>query len=559
MRNVHHPPGRKSILLPLLLIVAGMLLAFSKPLFSLVSKARLDAQIIPAAVVMPSIYKVYANEEALHGKYSLFKMILTNNSNNTANNVEVSFEIPGYVNSTVIQKFNKILPGQSVVVNCYPNFPEKIVEKTTASKEKVNISIKGSNVKEDEHSFAVQFKGRNEFVYSFIPSDEILTAEESFDNKNLLSCLVTPEDPIIKYLTQKIQEKVLKGETASVENKEQEGVRVMLGIYEATLRSHMVYSGTSGVPEKIGDVNTITQSIRLPREVMTGKTGLCIELSLLYASIMMCAGMDPIIYLVPGHAYPGFRMNGRYYAIESTGIGGEGMGGRSTAQQAYETGMKSLDKFIQNVQAGNPGYMILDVREAIKEGALAMELKDDTYLRQKIDEIAQSFDGYSPKNVRTEVTTNQRTTNDGGGNAGGNTGLPSGYKAYNGVVYFGYPSSWQSLPRQSYWMPQLVTAMANNAMSVYVEVYNFPGYSNGTQVIQAIQRAVSNNGAYLQYQSSGQTNGYWIFNGTTTGSVTVNWVAAFRSTGNGIGGIAIGALDGVNAEGTAQKILGTLR
>jgi hypothetical protein len=61
----------------------------------------------------------------------------------------------------------------------------------------------------------------------------------------LLSCLVTPEDPIIKYLTQKIQEKLLKGETASVENKVNEATRVLWGIYEATLRAHMVYSGTS--------------------------------------------------------------------------------------------------------------------------------------------------------------------------------------------------------------------------------------------------------------------------------------------------------------------------
>jgi len=34
------------------------------------------------------------------------------------------------------------------------------------------------------------------------------------------------------------------------------------------------------------------------------------------------------IYLIPGHGLPGFKMNGKYYAIESTGIGGEGMGGR---------------------------------------------------------------------------------------------------------------------------------------------------------------------------------------------------------------------------------------
>src|SRR5699024_6657224 len=147
-----------------------------------------------------------------------------------------------------------------------------------------------------------------------------------------------------------------------------EGVRFLNGIYQATLVSHMVYSGTSGVPAKIDDVSSIIQSIRLPREVITGKTGLCIELSILYASILMDAGLDPIIYLIPGHAYPGFKMNGNYYAIESTSIGGEGIGGRSSAEEAFQTGMKNLNEFFQRASAGDDRYMIVDVRESINKG-----------------------------------------------------------------------------------------------------------------------------------------------------------------------------------------------
>ncbi len=570
--------GKKSIILPVILLVAGILLAFTKPILALISPVTLDLEIVRPPVIMPSIYKVYANDEALKGKYSLFKMVVTNKSGHAAENVEVSYEIPNHVESTVFQKIPKILAGQTIVVNCYPNLPEKIVEKTTSSKETVNITVKGSNIKAIENSFSIQFKGRNEFMYSFIPNDEIRTAEEAFDNKELLSCLITPEDPIIKYLTQKIQQKVLKGETASVENKETEGVRVMLGIYEATYRSNMVYSGTSGVPEKVGDVSTIVQSIRLPREVVTGKTGLCIELSLLYASVMMCAGMDPIVYLVPGHAYPGFRMNGKYYAIESTGIGGEGMGGRSTGEQAYQQGMKSLDVFIKHAQSGDPGYMILDVRESIKNGAIAMELKDDNFLRQKIDELAQSFDASGvPVNVSTtgaggnEPPSGGGDGGGGGGNSGGdggggnsggggNTGLPSGYKMYEGPISFGYPSSWRALPRSPYSMAQCKAVISNSARTTYLEVYNFPGFTNNEQGIIAIQQHVGAKGGYLEYQTSGQSGAFTVFNGTTTVSGSmINWVAAFKRTGNGVAGVAIGAFEGVNAQATAQKILSTVR
>lgn len=556
--------------LPFILVGAGLLVSFAKPIISKLTPAKLDVQIIPAPAIMPSIYKVYANDEALNGKYSLFKMVMTNTTNNTAENVEISYQVPNYIETKVIQKIPKIVPGQTVVINCFPSFSEKIVEKTTSSKETVNITVKGSNISTIEESFSISCKGRNEFMYSFIPADEIRTAEENFDNMSLLSCLVTPEDPIIKYLTQKIQEKLLKGETASVENKPTEAVRVMMGIYEATLRSHMVYSGTSGVPEKFGDITTLTQSIRLPREVITGKTGLCIELSLLYASVMMCAGMDPVIFLIPGHAYPGFRMNGEYYAIESTAIGGEGMGGRSSAMEAYQAGTENLKKFSEAMQNGDNRYMIIDIREAIKNGAIAMELKDDSFLRQKIDEIAQTFEANTiPTDVQVDrVNTNNNQdyspndNGDGGNNEQNNTRatLPSGYKQFQGAVSFGYPGSWTVTPRQDDWMAQCTHVISNAAGNTSIEVYSFPGYSSAQQAMTALQQYISQMGGSLQYQNAGQSGGFVVYNGTTAiGNVSLNWVAAFKSTGNGISGIAIGAVSGVNAEATARKVLNTLR
>ncbi len=558
---------KKGNLLPILLILAGLLMAFSKPIYSIISPAKLDVQIMPAPAIMPAVYKVYANDEALEGKYSLFKMVLKNNSSHTAENVEVEYEIPNYIEKTTCRKIAKILPGQTVVVNCYPKFPEKIVEKTTSSKEEVNIMVKGGNIKDIENSFSIPFKGRNEFIYSYIPADEIRTAAENFDNKELLNCLITPEDPIIKYLTQKIQEKILKGEQASVVQKEEEALRFMLGVYEATLRSHMVYSGTTGVPEKLGDVSTITQSIRLPREVVTGKTGLCIELSLLYASVMMCAGLDPIIYLVPGHAYPGFKMNNSYYAIESTGIGGEGIGGISSGQEAYKAGMQNLQKFFQQAQMGDPAYMVLDVREAIKEGAIAMELKDDTYLRQRIDEIAKSFEGGS---VASNVNTGYAVSPDGstsGGGGGDNTGggsVPSGYKVYNGVINFAYPSSWRQVPKNDYSMREMVTSYSNSSNNQFVEVYSFNNANNADQVVNKIANYVNQKGASigwsLRYEKIGTENGYSLYKGETGSQQEMyRWVAAFKSGGSGIVGISVGGDSKINMQKTANNIFNSLR
>ncbi|GAA4730827.1 hypothetical protein [Flavisolibacter ginsenosidimutans] len=521
--------------LPLLLIIAGLLLSFRHPLTGLVSPVQLDMKIEHQPAIMPALYKVYSNENALYGKYSLFKMLVTNNSNRSARDVDVSFQIPNYIEWTSVMKIPSLEPGQSAVVNCYPSFADKIVEKTTTSEEKVNIKIKGANISDIDQSFAIEIQGRNDFLYTCVPANEIRTSADVFDNANLLTCFVTPEDPIIKYYTQKIQEKILKGETAAVGNKEEEGVRFMEGIYLATLMSHMVYSGTSGVPERLDDITTMHQSIRLPREVVTGKTGLCIELSLLYASIMADAGMNPVIYFIPGHAYPGFKMNGHYYAIESTGIGGEGIGGSMNTDEAYREGMKNLQTFFQAVAAGDDRYQLLDVRDAINKGAVAMELKDDSFLRQKIDEITQVFDA-----------------NYGSGSGNDATG----YNLYQDAVSFSYPNTWIPAPRSSESMPQMKQLIADKSNMASVIVYQFDGYTDPEQAIVTIKQYAESYQGTSQYTNTGQAyNGYSLFNGQTTYSNgnAFNWTAALKATGSGVVGIAVAAY--TTADPKYQSIL----
>ena len=567
---------KKSVFIPVLLVLLGALILIRQPILGLFSKASVTVNIEHAPVIMPAVYKVYANEDALDGKYGLFKMLVSNNSSITAQNVEVSYQIPGYIEWESIQKIPVILPGQSVVVNCFPSFNQKIVEKTTSSKEKVHIKITGTNLEETGESFPIEIKGRNEFMYTFIPFDEIRSPGEFFDNSMLISCFVTPEDPIIKYFTQKIQEKILKGEDAVVAQTAEEGVRFMAGIYNATYVSHMVYSGTSGVPSDVNGVSSVTQSIRLPREVVTGKTGLCIELSILYASIMMNAGLDPVIFFIPGHAYPGFKMNGQYYAIEATGIGGEGMkGGRASAEQAFQTGMKELQEFMKGAQMGDDRYQVLDVREAIKNGAVAMELTDDPFLRQKIDEIAQSFE---PNMVMasTPMMPNQPMNNGGnnmdngggntggntGGNSGGNTGAPAGYRMYNGAVTFAYPVSWQSQQPSPQSPSQLKKVLMDPSNMAYLEIYQFPGVQSAEQGIMIVQQSVSSRGGQLQYSPTGKSGNFSLFQGQTEFQGTgIQWVAAFKPVQGGIAGIAVGTMSGYGGEfqTSITTILNSLR
>ncbi|GAB3431652.1 FHA domain-containing protein [Niabella aquatica] len=357
-------------------------------------EGEMDIRIFPMQAMMPAAYKVYANPMALDGRYYFSKLVIDNKGGGELKDVKVEYAVPGYINWTTASEIKHILPKGSAVVTIYPQFPQKVTEKTTESTERVQIRItylSDGKPERYEKAYTFEMLSRNDFLYTNVPASEVRGVVDMEDNNDLAPVFVTPQDPIVKYYAQQIQEKLLGGETAAVGGGDREAIRFMMGVYEATRRTHMVYSATDGIWGQIGDIQSTKQKIRLPREVITGNTGLCIEMSFLYASVFAAAGLEPVIFFIPGHAYPGIRYNGNLYAIEATAVGGEGLGNIAGPIEAFQVGMKNIREFMQKVQQGDPRYTLVDVNALNKRGVQQMELSDDAFLRTKVDEMAARF------------------------------------------------------------------------------------------------------------------------------------------------------------------------
>jgi hypothetical protein len=103
------------------------------------------------------------------------------------------------------------------------------------------------------------------------------------------------------------------------------------------------------------------QRIRLPAEVLDQKSGNCIELTILYASAVEALGMQPVIILVPGHAYLGVRVDSvsnYYYFVETTMIG------QTTFDEALAEGGNEFDEATPYLEAGDKDYGWVSVAEA---------------------------------------------------------------------------------------------------------------------------------------------------------------------------------------------------
>jgi len=557
----------KKILLPILLLLAGIICLVAPHFFS--SGGEIDLKIQPASVIMPAAYKVYSNPDVAGGRYNLFKAIIKNAGKSEIHNLKVQFRIPKIIDEwTEVPSSTDLLPGQTAVVTCFPSLPQSVTEKNTSSKEKTDIKVtygSKTNPTEKDESFTFDMTSVNDMLYSLGSDYDKAFVGDYLNNISLYACFVSAQDPIIKHYSQLVQDHILCGESGAgvgtggqVGQKElDEKLRVMKGIYNATLISHMVYSETSAGVTQYGDNTTSTEHIRLPREVVSGNTGLCIELAILHASVYKAAGLHPVIFLIPGHAYPGIKIGTGYIAMESTGINGEGLGGMMSADQAYLRGMEELDTFFAQRAKGDPQYQILDIDDLYAAGYKDMELKPDPILQQETDKITQDW----PVCLLTAVAelnkkqNRQMTTRDGNTNTAVNN--TTSMLRYTGYISFMYPRSWRVVNHPEPQLPILATVIsAPNGVSA-IEVYQVGGAQSPSQAMGYIQQSLARLGVDVRYSATGQRNGMMQFSGSSNGSGgSMNWIGFFRNVSGGVEGVVVGSRGGMSQ--TLKEIIGSI-
>jgi len=565
----------KKYVLPLVLFLAGIGFILFPYLFS---SGTIDLKIQPASVIMPAAYKVYSNPDVAGGRYNLFKAEITNTGSTEIHNLKVQYRVPKFIDEwTDIPAPADLLPGQVAVVTCFPVFNQTITEKNTSSKEKTEIRFLyggKTNPTERDESFVFDMTSVNDIVFSDVSDQDKAYASDYATNVAIYACMIASEDPIIKYYAQQVQQKVLGGEQAAgvgtagtVDQKTvAEALRVMEGVYNATALTKMVYSETSAGETKFGDNSTSTEHIRLPREVVTGNTGLCIELALLHASVLKAAGDHAVIFLIPGHAYPGIKLGNGYYAIEATGIGGSGLGGSMTADQALQAGMKEANDFFTAVQKGTPGYYLLDLEQLNENGYKEMELKDDQFLRQKVDQLAQSFQGGGGNETQQQQQPQQNDEQQTADNTNTNDNTPkpnntTNFIAHTGNINFSYPSSWTLKNRPFSQLPILVTSITSpGGKHGAIEIYQVPGATSASQAMNYMQQTLLKLGMQVRYQADGTQSGLTRYAGSSLGArgFVYRWESYMKAVNGGVEAVVVGA--GPNKAFTAihQQIMNTI-
>ena len=573
---------------PVYLVLGGVLLLASAACFLAFFLMRpapghIAMQIEVKPAVMTAAYKVYANRNAGDGRYWLAKTILRNDGKRPLKNVSTSYQVPGLIGWTTPRTYPEVLPGQTIVSLFYPHFPDTISSKTTNTTEQVELRVEYDQPgqrHEETRQVEFQMRGRNDMIYTTLPTDELASVHDLYENTDMLAAFVTPDDPVIKYFVQQLEQRAMGGTTVGAGADLEEVVRFMKTVYSYWVASGIIYAGTEGLPEKLGTTTSVIQHVRLPREVLTGKAGLCIELAALYATIAEAAGLEPVIITTATHAWPAIKVGDNLIAIEATEVGKPGMGegqGPSSFQVAQRIGDAELTAWMRgggDIMVGDQKIGVLstpiamyDITDLHRKGIVPPELPDDPLLRQKIDDTFDALLSHTDKRQAAAAeparpraaSTPDSTAPAPGGNA---------YNDPRGRFSIAVPASWRAAVQPNPAMPWVALQAMDTATGIGFEVYVFEGVASVPAVMDHIQASIASMGGLMNYAPQGSTTlggkQFQRFTGATAfpaAGTGTEWDAYARAAGNTTIVLSLGSSPGrlAGARPVLQQIARTFR
>jgi hypothetical protein len=150
---------------------------------------------------------------------------------------------------------------------------------------------------------------------------------DHFKYAEFIASWVTPHDPRVEAILSKAKELMPGRRLPGYEDwkdaagQEAETRLQARAIYTALRRHRLSYVKSSLT---FGSNSEVSERIRTPRESIQANSANCIDGSVLFASVFENLGMDPVIMLVPGHAYVGVRVaegSDKYLYIDSAVTG----------------------------------------------------------------------------------------------------------------------------------------------------------------------------------------------------------------------------------------------
>ena len=293
--------------------------------------------------VMAALYKVYADSEVADGRYWIAKTVIKNTGTAPMRDVKVTYGLGEYAETMTTRPYGVVMPHGAVVDCYYPLMSSKVAQVKTRTPMQLSVKVEykdaAGKTHVEERSERLTLLGINQFQFSNLSEEE--KTDSWYDTNNnapLLAAYVTKIDDPIKQMAGYISEAA--GGVAAEGNFDN-GMRWLQAAYNMELYNNIVYQ----TPSSLVDDGGFSQDIKYPRDVLRAKSGTCIDLAILYATLAESVGMHAYLMLVPSHCFSVINVAGHMVAVENTGL--QGGSQRASFDQVVKRGAEEMQEFMK--------------------------------------------------------------------------------------------------------------------------------------------------------------------------------------------------------------------
>jgi hypothetical protein len=301
------------------------------------------------------IFPVFANfaslQNPLDRSWGTITVTVSNSTPDTLRN-RIAVSVPGWSDEEI--QIAEVAAGQVHKFQFAPSFLPRLYRnrELTAATALVKIA--------DTHSNP---------VYTVTVPLRIRSAEDMFWGSRFkyapfIASWVTPHDPRVEQVLSRAKEFVPGRRLAGYETgktsaqQERSTLLQVQAIYRALQQAGLSYvksSSTFGARRNAA----LAERVRLPNESLRHISANCIDGVVLYASLFENLGMDPVVVLVPGHAYVGVRLteNSSDYLYLETAL---------TGRDSFAAAVRAAQRGMARYPASN--IIRVDINQARQAG-----------------------------------------------------------------------------------------------------------------------------------------------------------------------------------------------
>lgn len=181
-------------------------------------------------------------------------------------------------------------------------FPDRLSSVTELTRATLNVEIQDLDAKTEVHkTIPLWLLARS---YAPLQIKDPSTGQRR-DMTRYLGAFVTPNAPVVMRFLRKAADKQPQKRIAGYQTDKNEVLSQVRAVYEALAESGVKYVNSIIDFNPNGDLSS--QRVRSPRESLTDLSANCIDGTLLMASLVEAASLNPAIVIIPGHAFLGWE------------------------------------------------------------------------------------------------------------------------------------------------------------------------------------------------------------------------------------------------------------